>query len=678
MDALRIKDLYDKNKSDFSVIIGSESFFFQKAQAALKEWEQDSVTGAELDRIIEMDYQKFLNDTSLSEIRKCLFTLIAYCDQKARDKDEYNGYEDKRTIAQTNIRQNAWVVQLCKWKKDPDSVTNSVLAMMSFIDDPDNRLPIISDSHRQALSVFLLNKNYEPASFDEEVINLFAPWCRCTDSSNRSTLISRILYTIKHEWLRLPVKGLVARHKSDWPSDLAADMSDKGYGIAWWHKKPVKGDDTIKQLRITLEEEHSFDYYIVAENNTKYCLKVVDLSLKDEYETKKEEWKEKNPAGFSENFDGYESENKMAAIVFLISGIKKTTPPISIDNFMFYDRSEPAPVGNITPFTSIQTQYQISMTHHISAMIELLNNKKNIIMQGAPGTGKTYTTASIAVKLCKDNFAELDDHTKVMEEYQRLQDDGQIVFCTFHQSLDYEDFVEGLKPKIKDNGVEYIVEDGIFKTICKTAKTEKGEDGISNKPHVLIIDEINRGNISRIFGELITLLEADKRSGGGSHPIWATLPYSKEKFSVPANLYIIGTMNTTDRSTGTIDYAIRRRFSFITLEADANVIRNTVRSDVRDISLALFEEINGKSKQDKDSFIAKHKASDFELEDLKVGHSFFLAQDIETLKMKMRYEVVPLIKEYIKDGILKGGPDDDEYFESWMNAECMNSAKNDY
>lgn len=173
-----------------------------------------------------------------------------------------------------------------------------------------------------------------------------------------------------------------------------------------------------------------------------------------------------------------------------------------------------------------------------------------------------------------------------------------------------------------------------------------------------------------IFGELITLLEADKRSGGGDHHISLTLPYSKESFSVPANLYIIGTMNTTDRSTGSIDYAVRRRFAFVTLEASAEVIRTHVDESVRDLATALFEEINGKSRDDQNSFIYQHKSGDFELEDLMIGHSYFMADDIESLRLKMRYEVVPLIKEYIKDGILRGKKDDEHYFNSWMDAKC--------
>ena len=413
--------------------------------------------------------------------------------------------------------------------------------------------------------------------------------------------------------------------------------------------------------------------------------------------------------------------------------------------------------------------------------IEILRQKKQIILQGAPGTGKTYKTASIAVGICNPAFTDFANHQKVMEEYERLLNEGQIAFCTFHQSMDYEDFVEGLKPELKGNAVEYNVQNGIFKTICEKAQTkedadittcidkylqsikgyenkktiptltgkselyvwwtegndtistrsvlsksEKGdqyspsplniekvkmqalgegvennwrhyaqafinavkkeynlENQVSDKPYVLIIDEINRGNVSKIFGELITLLEADKRSGGGTHHISLKLPYSKDDFSVPSNLYIIGTMNTTDRSTGTIDYAVRRRFAFVTLESRADVIENwcdsqSVASDVKKAALALFAQINGLGRKDSSSFIAKHKASDFELEDLKVGHSYFMVKDMASLKLKMHYEVVPLIKEYIRDGILRSMADDDKYFDCWQKAECYSESQSDF
>ena len=312
---------------------------------------------------------------------------------------------------------------------------------------------------------------------------------------------------------------------------------------------------------------------------------------------------------------------------------------------------------------------QAKITDALDQQVQLLKDKKNIILQGAPGTGKTYTTASLAVRLCNPSFTELGDHAKVMEEYEYLREEGQIAFCTFHQSMDYEDFVEGLKPEVQHGNVTYEVQSGIFKQICERAHTAEGDT--SNKPHVLIIDEINRGNISRIFGELITLLEADKRTGGGAHPIKVTLPYSKESFSVPANLYIIGTMNTTDRSTGAIDYAVRRRFAFITLETSREVVEGSIQDkDVQAKVLALFGEINGKGADDKASFIATHQAGDFDLEDLKVGHSYFIAKDLPELQRKMRYEVIPLLHEYIKDGILQAKEGDGEYFSAWEQGKC--------
>lgn len=316
---------------------------------------------------------------------------------------------------------------------------------------------------------------------------------------------------------------------------------------------------------------------------------------------------------------------------------------------------------------------QAKITDTLDQQVQLLKDKKNIILQGAPGTGKTYTTASLAVCLCNSSFTELEDHAKVMAEYERLRKEGQIAFCTFHQSMDYEDFVEGLKPEVQDGHVTYQVESGIFKRICEQAHTT--EDDAFSKPHILIIDEINRGNISRIFGELITLLEADKRAGSKTYPITVTLPYSKENFSVPSNLYIIGTMNTTDRSTGAIDYAVRRRFAFITLKTDPEVIKTCIKDDeLRTKALDLFKQINGDGTDDKASFIVTHQAGDFDLEDLKVGHSYFLAETLEALQMKMRYEVIPLLREYIKDGILQGKNRDESYFEAWEKGECFNTS----
>lgn len=178
------------------------------------------------------------------------------------------------------------------------------------------------------------------------------------------------------------------------------------------------------------------------------------------------------------------------------------------------------------------------------------------------------------------------------------------------------------------------------------------------KPFVLIIDEINRGNVSKIFGELITLIEKDKRIGE-EHPVTLTLPYSKQSdFGVPSNLYIIGTMNTTDRSTGTIDYALRRRFAFLTVPSQREIIES-------EKGKRLFDSVK--------EFIENHRFADMDVEDLMVGHSYFMAEDDELLAQNVQYEIIPLIKEYIKDGILRVNKDDQEkYFSAWLNLETVN------
>ena len=308
----------------------------------------------------------------------------------------------------------------------------------------------------------------------------------------------------------------------------------------------------------------------------------------------------------------------------------------------------------------------------ISKTALLLKEKHNIILQGAPGTGKTYNSAAIALATLGITNIDLNDHKAVMKEYESLQNNHQIFFTTFHQSLDYEDFVEGLKPHVHTNehgesiGVTYEPEDGIFKRACNAVVADESKDNAkTDKSVVLIIDEINRGNVSKIFGELITLLESDKRDKG-EHPIKVTLPYSKTMFGVPSSLYIIGTMNTTDRSTGTLDYALRRRFAFVTLQSDSSVIEkhyNKINNqELKCKALDLFNNIK--------AFITspKHRYGDWSIDDLMVGHSYFIASSEDELSNKIEYEILPLLSEYIADGILNVKDEEKKIaFDSWRS-----------
>ena len=320
---------------------------------------------------------------------------------------------------------------------------------------------------------------------------------------------------------------------------------------------------------------------------------------------------------------------------------------IDIEDFKTF-KNKQASRQNAVAYEYIKSKSYKKNMEQIKQYTQILSLKKNLILQGAPGTGKTYNTAALALSICGEPVPE--KHEDVMKRYDELQKEGRIGFVTFHQSMDYEDFVEGIKPKTENGTITYEVEDGIFKEISDRAQEN------DDRNHVLIIDEINRGNVSKIFGDLITLLEADKRIGG-AHPIKVTLPYSKEEFGVPSNLYIIGTMNTTDRSVGNIDYAVRRRFAFVTLKADRQILVGKYGEDSKQVQL--FDMVSDFLNDDK-----KHVDMDFE--DLMVGHSYFMADDSEELKLKLEYEIIPLIEEYQKDGIINVKKEElEKEFENW-------------
>lgn len=253
----------------------------------------------------------------------------------------------------------------------------------------------------------------------------------------------------------------------------------------------------------------------------------------------------------------------------------------------------------------------------------------NTILYGPPGTGKTFKTAKLAVEICGgDGNVPRED---LMASYEQLRQDGRISFVTFHQSYGYEDFIEGLRPELKDGQVSYHVRPGIFREACKAAES-------NTENHVLIIDEINRANISKVFGELITLLEPDKRAGE-TNAITVKLPSSGESFSVPPNLYVIGTMNTADRSIALLDTALRRRFEFEELQPDYAVLPEKLIEGV-DLR-AMLQAMNDRIEYMYDR-------------DHTIGHAYFMNVNTRAdLDMAFRRKVIPLLQEYFYEDLAK-------------------------
>ena len=445
---------------------------------------------------------------------------------------------------------------------------------------------------------------------------------------------------------------------------------------------------------------------------------------------------------------------------------------------------------------------------------ELWKKRKNVILQGAPGTGKTYRIPELVVRLCEPEFdANNATHKELMSVYDRLKEEKRVMFTTFHQSMDYEDWLEGLRPVLENDQVTYKIEPGIFKRLCTEAErplsakkdvnisdeaivwkvslsgtgdnpvrrdcmkngyirigwdgygeniTEETDWSIhngegktilnafintmkvgdivmscyssrtidaigivtgeyewhdnfehykrvrrvkwlvkginedivklnddktmtlgtvyrlnaitldkvkslldkyeasktlidNNKPYVIVIDEFNRGNVSKIFGELITLLEPDKRKGMRDAES-VLLPYSKKEFYIPSNVFLVATMNTADRSLDTIDYAIRRRFAFITVkpqEIDDDNFNSELFREVSSLFISNYDEYAESGFDDTIKLLpAETLSEEYRPEDVWIGHSYFIMDGEYALQDRLLFEIIPLLEEYIRDGVL--------------------------
>jgi 5-methylcytosine-specific restriction protein B len=347
------------------------------------------------------------------------------------------------------------------------------------------------------------------------------------------------------------------------------------------------------------------DYYFAQEYDFPHQRQVDWLSL--------EEWRPAEPVG-------------LQTTVYDISYYKNYSMEVEIERHILY-RTDP--VSAMSPVISV-----IKNLDSIPGQIqEILGRKGQVILYGPPGTGKTrwavYTARQLAALSVYGYL--FDELSPGQQDHLLGQNDafpGNVKMCCFHPAYGYENFIEGYKPELLEGKPIFTLKPQIFKLICADAKKYPQYN------FYLVIDEINRGDIPRIFGELITLLEKDKRGKSS-----LALPVSGEDFSIPANLFIIGTMNTADRSIALLDTALRRRFGFIELLPDYSVLGDAV---VNGIPLGQWlESLNSRIC----TFIGR------DARNLQIGHSYLLEGDrpissFSQLSCVLKEDIIPLLQEY--------------------------------
>lgn len=702
----------DISENYFDKLINADEYYFQKGSDALQKWLEIHLSELgknELHKLLN-DYESFksLNsDDHFFSIRELFFEIISYCDLHSRDKKVYNQYQDSRVLAKAGVRMKPWVINTFNYKYKPSEVNVTVKNALDMLKDPVNNINSIAISHRQLISIHYLKHNYDSETFVSELKEKFSDLETTKNVQNQTLLIAAHIYAEKKKWDKKQMNFKTFIHNLK--EYIYENQLDYDFG---------KFNGSQKHIWI-FDKEHYFNKYeahyeVIIENDIisvdlhfEKGKKNSDLmgsllgELPDFLEWKK--WQKGNSVSHVKKFK-ITDENLIDDVIACLDELFDATSEKLIDTIK-------------------------SLTLNLKSLETIENNKNdyplNQILYGPPGTGKTYHTINKALAIIENKTIDelvKEKRKNLKERFNSYLNSGQIVFTTFHQSMCYEDFIEGIKPikpEKNDSFVRYDIQNGVFKKLClssvdfkfkpgdkigeyeitkigseilyllkpqaktvvplpiylinelytlvkdnkltlkeikdkqaadkMSAVTEKYiingypnifslliekmiNDNSQSNNHVFIIDEINRGNVSQIFGELITLIEEDKRLGN-DESLEITLPYSKEKFGVPSNIYIIGTMNTADRSVEALDTALRRRFCFEEMPPRYEELKE-LDYDIHGFSAyQLLRTINQRIEK----LIDKDHA---------IGHAYFIGKNNETIVESFYKNIIPLLQEY--------------------------------
>ena len=504
----------------YKKIAEMKEFSLEKAREALKEWEEldiDEDTYLKLgnfNKIIEFENLASENK-DIEHLKNKAYQLIAYCDYHAKNKKFLNQYDDTRVVANTNVRQKDWIKGLLLYKKDSSKISDPIRNTINYIKNPSENFSITSEGHKKKICQYF-GIPYDKKSFCRALLEKLHEIkdIKCENPENITGVYTGLLYKKINRNLWDPqsskIEGLVCRDSTLRKDDFCKEMETHAFGIMWKDMLPSEFESIKGDLK-KLIDEGGFPFYIIENNVATYKAEIVDFSLEDSYPEKYEDWKNDKVAWIEDKFSSYYDKLgnniRSAKIVFLCDEFVKLDKQDQINIECFNLANKQPLVKNPVAYTSISVSKKnviseennfLEMSPYIEkkvdGLLKILEYKRNIILQGAPGTGKTYIANLLASKL--------------INKGRSCYSSRQIKFVTFHQSFDYDDFIEGIKAEIVNNSngtISYEVKSGIFKSLCEEAI------GNQDKNYVLIIDEINRGNISKIFGELITLIEKDSK-----------------------------------------------------------------------------------------------------------------------------------------------------------------------
>jgi DNA replication protein DnaC len=648
-----INKTMDENYEYIRPYIEMENYAFEKLIDKWEEFIKFNISNNSLDEL-KSDVEsldrfssgdilnKYRNEEDKYNFLILLYEVVAYADHNAYNKNVYNQYEDKRTLALTFVRQNEWVKSLINYKKynDLSKVPEVVRNVIMYILSPNDKLSAFKNS-KLIQFVKLLNPDIKAENYYEKLCEIIYKELsrfdiKVTNETNRGIVYGILmfckelakLWNVENNFFKLqPFIGTsLAREEVDtYLQNNVLVLKDKNVSSQEGSKNIFYAADGNKILFLG-----TFTGEVAVENGL-YYRKFINLRETDkttEELPNDQNWgnrysskqvirvKEENKESFERRVLNNIFEVDIDKLLEEITNIKM--PEVEPED----DKDEPTEIVEDEKFEKV------------------IDTSLNMILYGPPGTGKTYNTVNYAVSIVEKKEVEEVvyeaklDRLAVFNRYKAYLSEKKIVFTTFHQNYSYEDFIQGIRANTNNRDqLSFVKQDGIFKDLVERAKNDLGNY------YVMVIDEINRGNISRIFGELITLIEDDKRMGELNETA-VTLP-SKETFVVPPNLFILGTMNTADRSIANIDIALRRRFDFVPMYTDYSLIPN-FEHILKPINRVIYE---------------KKRSGDY-----MIGHAFFINKTKEDLKNIVNKKLIPLLNEYfylnssdVVDILSKGG-----------------------